>query len=494
MLPWYLDNRIGRRFVNNALRYYFEPEYRTSLHRKFKLSSLAIAAGSAYSTMPTTPLKRTNPFNYPPDRVKRTRTFPTVSSASEATTSGMMSELIERKHGGAVAGSSYVGGFGRTKPQYENDKTAFLRSGCGLRDYISGSVTTGSANVTAYVGHSSFKPTLVLNVVSQAIIRKLWYKATSRDLTHIGSLILPNTNVTNIWVEYFDMDSNITRRADVGITTTDTLATAANKLAALWWNRIAAHEQDIYKYIYLTTADGTQAGGALSLSGLTVDLLCDSYLKIQNVTASTDVAVDDRENAMSVRHVPLQGMMYSGRGNWTMQKGVLQGGTHGGTNESPMESDGNTGLMVPNFNTGTTSGGVQTANVTGGWFLPQVPKQLMNCTGGASIKLSPGSIKSDMLRYETSISFNNLIGGLIEVPESVTTTPTTWSRQHTKRGQWKLFGLTRMLHTETTPVTLWYELWYDVYAKVNFSHNEVFVVPSPAETILSFSEGATGNQ
>lgn len=446
-------------------------------------SQSAFISGTA-NAMYVTPEKRTVPFNYPPNHKKRRFSEPTPLQNITA-----MSEFVERKHGGAVAGSSYAGSFGKASRNYESDKSAFLRSGCGVRDYVSGSVSTAGANLTAWIGHSSYRPTLILNVVCQAIIRKLFYKALARDITSIGSSILSNTNAVDIWIEYFDMDTNITRQADVGVLATDTLGVAANRLATVLWGRIAAREQDIFKYIYLVSADGTQAGAALSLSGLRVDIMSDSFLKIQNVAASADGTVDDRESALNVRHVPLQGSMYVGKGNWCMQKGTLQYNAHGGRNDAPMESDGNNGLMIPNQNTPSTVG-----NVTGGWFLPQPPAQIMNCTGGSGIKLSPGCIRSDTMRYSVSQMFNTFIGGLVEDPESVTTTATSWARQHTKRGMFKLFGLTRMLHTETTAVNIWYELWYDVYVKVSFSHDEVFTLPSPAETILSFTETGVSNQ
>lgn len=481
-----------------ALQYSLDPEFRSRVNTAVGVGSLGIAATNA---MFVTPRKRTSPFNYPPGKQSKPDPFvedpdiflPAAEEEAESIPPPqVMTAYIEKKHGGAVSGSSYAGGFGRASSRSDALKTKFLKSGCGIREYIAGNVTTSGANLTAWIGHASYRPALIMNIVCQAIIRKLWYKALARDITSIGSLILSNTNVVDIWVEYFDMDANITRRADVGILATDTLAVAANRLTTFFWSRIAAHEQDIFRYIYCCSADGTQAGPALSLASLRVDILCDSYLKIQNVSASSDVAVDDRESALNVRHVPLQGVMYSGKGNWCQQKSTLQNNAHGGVNESPMEADGNTGVMVPNFNTGATAGGVQTANVTGGWFLPQPYKQLMNCTGSAGIKLSPGSIKSDMMHYSVSQKFNTFIGGLVAVPESVTNTSSSWVRQHTNRGMFKLFGLTRMLHTETTPVNLWYELWYDVYAKVNFTHEEVFNLPSPAETVLGFSEGTSG--
>lgn len=459
-----------------ALQYSLDPDYRQRVNTAVGVGSLGIAATNA---MYVTPQKRTSEFNYPP-KSRRRHSVPSETVKQEV---AMMSEIVERKHGGAVAGSSYAGTFGKASRNYESDKSAFLRSGCGVRDYVSGSVTTAGANLTAWIGHASYRPALIMNVVCQAIIRKLFYKALARDITTIATLILSNTNAVDIWVEYFDLDNNVTRRADVGVLATDTLGVAANRLATLFWNRIAAHEQDIFKYIYLVSADGAQAGAALSLSGLRVDIMCDSFLKIQNVAASSDATVDDRESALNVRHVPLQGSMYVGKGNWCMQKGTVQNNAHGGVNESPMESDGNNGLMIPNLNTSATVG-----NVTGGWFLPQPPAQIMNCTGGSGIKLSPGCIKSDPMRYSVSQMFNTFIGGLIEVPESVTTTSSSWTKQHTRRGMFKLFGLTRMLHTETTPVNIWYELWYDVYAKVHFSHEEVFNLPSPAETVIAFTE------
>lgn len=461
-------------------------------------SQSAFISGTS-NAMYMTPQKRTSPFNYPPGKKPKpnftVKPLPDLAPFPAAYYNPqVMNSSIERRHGGAVAGSAYAGAFGRAHSGTSSVKSSFLKSGCGIRDYIAGNIATTGANLTAWVGHASYRPALIMNVLCQAIIRKLWYKALARDITSIATLILSNTNVVDVWVEYFDMDANVTRRADVGILAADTLGVAANRLATFFWSRIAAHEQDIFKYIYCCSADGTQAGAALSLASLRVDILCDSHLKLQNVTASSDVAVDDRESALNVRHVPLQGVMYCGKGNWTMQKSTTQNNAHGGVNESPIEADGNSGIMVPNFNTGATAGGVQTANVSGGWFLPQPSKQLMNCTGSAGVKLSPGSIKSDTMSYSVSQKFNTFIGGLISVPESVTNTPSSWVRQHTNRGMFKLFGLTRMLHTETTPVNLWYELWYDVYVKVNFTHEEVFNLPSPAETILGFTQGTTGGQ
>lgn len=463
------------------------PDYLNYAYTNYPSQS-AFISGTA-NAMYVTPKKRTTPFNFPP--VKKARSLGTLT---QQTQSPIMSEYIERKHGGAVSGSTYAGSFGHASPGYDQEKSAFLKSGCGIRDYLAGTVSTAGANLTAWVGHASYRPSLIVNVVCQAIIRKLFYKALARDITSVSSLILSNTNAVDIWLEYFDMDSNVTRRVDVGVLATDTLGVAANRLASVIWNRIAAHEQDMFKYIYLVSADGSQAGAALSLGGLRIDILSTSFLKIQNVASSADVAVDDRESALNVRHVPLQGCMYVGKGNWTMQKSTLQNNAHGGLNEAPMESDGNTGIMVPNFNTGSTSAGVQTADVTGGWFLPQPAKQLMHVTGSGGVKLSPGAIKSDTLRYSVSQSFNTFVGSLINVPESVTTDAATWSKQHTSRGMFKLFGLTRMIHSETTPVNIWYELWYDVYAKVHFSHNEVYTIPSPSETILGFSQSGIANQ
>lgn len=483
-------------------------------------------ARQIFDMSPVTPQKRTIPFNQPPGR-KRTKTFPSPYPSdyqhfgSTSTSSGYLSELIdsnmsvanhalESAHGGSVYSGQYQGTFGTPHSGYEAKAARYLKAGCGVRDFITGNVTTGvplnstTAGVgppsqAVYVGHSSYFPELIMRVVCQALVRKLWYKATGRDITNPDSVLLANTNAQNVGLQYYDMVAGSTGTHNFVITAgTTTLATLAQSIATSLWSDIGSQVQYEYTYVYLY--NGTNEGLALSVSGMTVDVCTESFLKIQNVTSQTTSSGSDFGNAADVQSIPLQGIMYNGTGNFAMPKSTKEVNVASAGNANPWESSGTHGFMGASYyNRATAPSGDKNIpnqpyfSLSNYYQLPQKPEQFTNVNSGKGVKLSPGVIKVDRLSYCKELKFNTFINNIIVVPDSVAPNGTTnVTAQRTHRGQFRMFALTPMLHTITNipsnyvNTAIWYELWYECFARVSVVHEEQFMLNAPTGTVDSF--------
>lgn len=399
---------------------------------------------------------------------------------------------LESKHGGAVYSATYQGSFGRASSGTDSVKAAYLKSGCGIRDYISGTVSAAGTNQTVWVGHCSYRPDAYLRVVCQSIVRKLYYKATNRDITDLDTLILPNTNAVNINIEYLDVGTGAVGVSGVTVTAaTDTLRSVADKLTNIFIADIANKAAREYTYVYMY--QGSNEGLALSLTGMTVDLMATSHLKLQNVTTEPTSTNVDYGNAADVRNFPLQGVMYCGSGNFAMQKAVREAAPS--VYNPAFEGGGQSGLMVPGYyNSGT--GASFTTTLQPEFTLPQVSEQLTNVNGSKHVKLGPGVVKADHLKYQKRMKFNTFINNLVVVPHNVTYTagpPVVENLyyQRTHRGQFSLFALTELMHSDTNAqLAVWYEIWWEVYAKVTIVHEEQYLLPRAVGGVLNVTQQA----
>lgn len=384
---------------------------------------------------------------------------------------------LESRHGGSVYTATYQGTFGTPSVGHDAEKAAYLKAGVGIRDYVSGTVSATGLNQTLWLGHASYRPYLLLQTVCAAIVRKLYYKATNRDITNLNSVILGNADALNIAVESFDMTSARQVALITAVAGTDTLSTIAAKLTAVFVSDISNKVAREYTYVYMY--NGTNEGLALSLSGMSVDICTTSHLKVQNITQEPSTADTDKGNAADVHNFPLQGVMYHGKGNFTIQKSVKELNVASGSYGTAFESDGVTGFMSPALYQAT--GNNSTITLGDSFRLPQVAQQFENVNASKNVKISPGVIKADHLAYSVKQKFNTFISNLIAEPDNVDQASGNIQYQRTHRGNFNLFALTELMHASSTTAVLkcWYEIWYEAYAKVTVIHEEVFMLPAP---------------
>ncbi len=389
-----------------------------------------------------------------------------------------------RSGGGSSHSSAHVGRFGRTRPANRGPGHRLLRTGLGY-ERITGGIASSIVDNVLYIGHSTWPAATIVKAACMAVLRRA-YKELGIDLNRGNSIVPVHALATSAGFSWIGRSNELTQVTFVSNFTpgTTTVESASTEMArAILRTMYGAYDGGTVSFVaapvkwntfFLTNNSATPSAGAqISLSDTVLEFSMSSMLKIQNISFNSLVSADpDVDQATNVNNITLEGYHYKGYGNHMLMKGYTNNNTlssaYGTTNEPPITTDRDTGLMRKNP-TSTLATGFQMD------LTPVKPYQWQNCSRGASIYLDPGSAKTDYINQRKVTTWQNFLDKLLSAGTNTNTNPTTedgvllenWSNQ----GKFSGFGLSRLINYDaagTSPTSLQclYELEQKIYCSV----------------------------
>lgn len=452
--------------------------------------------------MPSSSVRRYRQATWTPLSVARTAaraasayySLRTPDSSVRMDTGGMSSWGSRPNLAGGPHQSVHVGTFGGTRPANRGAGHRLLRRGLGYERITSG-VASSTADNALYIGHSTWPAVTVLKAACMAIIR-MAYQKLGIDLNRGNSVIPTHALATNAGFSINGTVTDLRQEYDIvsftpGTSTVEQMATEMARLALRIMYRFfdgstAGDSRAPVKWnvFYLNNTATTSAGVIIPLGDCLLEFAMQSKLKIQNISFNNATAADpDVDTSTNVNNITLEGFHYKGYGNHMLMKGATQVSYKAVTNEPPLVSDRDTGLLRKNPNSTLSTGPAM--DIT-----PVKPYQWQNCTRGAPIYLDAGAAKTDFISQTKRITFQNLMDKLFSGGTNTNVEPTAengvvtqnWSNQ----GKFSAFGLSRLINYDAagasaTSLQVIYEVEQQVYCAVA----KCFRSPAVASVIMN---------
>lgn len=398
--------------------------------------------------------------------------------------------------------SSHVGRFGRTRPANRGTGHRLLRRGLGYERITAGVAATTVDNVL-YIGHSTWPAVTILKAACMAVARTA-YQKLGIDLNRGNSVIPEHALATIAGFSYGGTLADFREEQNIGAftpgtTTIEQMATEmARTVLRLMYTYFdgagvpGAVSRAPVKWNTFFLANGTtpSAGVVIPLGDCLIDIAMMSKIKIQNISFNNSTTTDpDVDTSINVNNITLEGYHYKGWGNHMLMKGDTAVSYRAASNEPPLTTDRDTGVLRKNpASTANTGPAMDTT--------PVKPYQWQNCSRGAAIFLDAGEAKTDYISQEKRMTFQSLCDKLLAAGTNTNNNLTSengvlaenWSNQ----GKFSAFGFSRLINydpagTSGTSLQVLYECEQKVYAAVT----RVFKTPAVASIILSTGQNIT---
>lgn len=329
-----------------------------------------------------------------------------------------------------------------------------------------------------------------------ALIRKA-YQKLGIDLNRANSVIPEHILATNAGFSYLGTTTDLREERDIGgftpgTTTVDSMAlemvrTILRTIYGFYEGVSNGDARSPIKWntFYLANEGATvSAGVVIPLGDLLLELDISSKLKLQNISYNGSTTADpDVDTTDNVNQITLEGYHYKGWGNHMLMKGDTAVSYRAATNEPPLTTDRETGVLRKNPSSTASTGPAMDT-------LPVKPFQWQHVNRGAPVMLDPGVAKTDFINQKKTITWQSLLEKLlVNGTNNNTNTPTgadngplaeNWSNQ----GKFSAFGLSRLINydgTGTNKLQCTYEVEQKVYCKVA----RIFQTPAVATTTLT---------
>lgn len=357
--------------------------------------------------------------------------------------------------------ASYAGRFPRPKRNYQKSMSKMLASGFGREKTTSGSISDDRA---IYIGHNSFSPRAFLYYVALGMIRKLVKQVLQVEVLDEFGVFPTGVNDQNLQLEWSDGDGTaIQTNLAIALDVT-TINDAAQWLQGQFINGINLKAFRTYRFLKIygridaSPAPLVERGG-IAMTNMYVNYWQTSVLKIQNTSIVSDgdftaASVED------VHNVPLQGLIYKGKGNVTNSRTAANAAIIKSTFLKPFEADANSGLMLYNRGTGAVPQQL--------WNPPQ-PQSMENTFAGNFVRLQPGKIRKDTISFKVYSSFNSFLDKIVKSDALIDTGS---NRTHTSIGHFHMFGLTKQIRATTDKVKCVYEIYQRVCCNITMGKPE----------------------
>jgi hypothetical protein len=292
-----------------------------------------------------------------------------------------------------------------------------------------------SSQQAAYIGHVTAPIQQIINYGAMSVIKQLFHKAqfdVSGPQTALGS------NVNDSFVVFYQsQEEAFLQSATYNLDPGDTLATITTWFTAgvRPWGVETTSISDQYtiysfKYIPVDTATSSFTPAYILLRDVKIQFAAKSALKIQNrtVTVVADIEADDVDN------VPLSGKIYQGPGTGMTlirkPSTTLQNAT--------FMADNRYGTILQEYDAQVTP------TVSGVPVEPPEDYQVTKVTHSSGVTFNPGLVKTSILRWSKTMSFN-----------------TFWQNTHPhgfgvtfkirkSMGNFRIFGMEKMIHFSST--------------------------------------------
>lgn len=324
----------------------------------------------------------------------------------------------------------------------KKQNTSYNKNGSVLRYENGGQVTDPEC---VYVGHSVATYKVVTSVL-RAVIKEL-FRQRGTDIIDWDDTV---QNATSLTLEY----SYNTNQAVAGALTTRSIAATGltyQGLALAWQSDIdtawSAQPHSIEEVtLYLTVDKGGVANAAVIPSAkvhgknFNIDFSFDSKLKIQNVTSSSTVGVDEDQLANAINNNPLIGNLYS------HNKNQLNG-------FEPAKNEDSGTTFIADNQTGIISSGAST-NSLSQYLKKPPPAWAFKAKRVKKLTLEPGQIRYAHMTYKASMSLQTF---LTKLHYTISDGSSDYAVNFCFA---QMFGLEKMLddRSETNDIVLSYEV------------------------------------
>lgn len=289
---------------------------------------------------------------------------------------------------------SYYGRFKRSK-RLNKKQDAVLHRGFLNTTEITGTVADPNC---VYVGHSCMSGNEVIEGICSSLLRQLYKKALDLNVTNIQEP-LPAFGVGGytLRIERELMDgTNTIQQFDYVPSATDTIQfIVGSRVAGIvpaWATLLdvfkdyasgnSASTVNLYQptKLYFLETLNFNVLARINLKNERVHVRVDSHIKVQNRTLAADASSD----ATDVSNNPLVGKLYSFSSGCPMTK----------VDYAPLVNS------IPDFTGAIT---IPSASFTKtGFFEPPHPKIFVNCKKSTGVRLEPGQIKEDRIKFSSS--------------------------------------------------------------------------------------------
>jgi hypothetical protein len=347
------------------------------------------------------------------------------------------------------SGPGRSGGFLKTRKVRKTKKAAINRRG------IDFTMETGGAtesNECVYIGHSVAPFVQLRKMAATALIKELMLRAGANVNRMESPLEVQATDKIIVRFNYHPSSILVLDTFNFAAAGTVSDAVAWFENPARGWNiQDADSDNRTFYSIQFLPSDNLNyklRPTTLHMARSRVHYVAKSALKIQNRTVSTL-----GDEADDVDNVPLYGKSYEGNGTGTVHIRMPR------TDISPPSFYANkeTSVILEEFNNAENGAPREPPETT----------QFDKITKEGKIKLEPGEIKTSVLNWSTSTSFDNLW--------AITSPIGTVATNRKPFGKFRLFAIEKMIHfsaaSDSTIKTV-YEINMDLSTKMSF-HNSI---------------------
>jgi len=353
-----------------------------------------------------------------------------------------------RRRGSRNAGPARSGGFISTRKVKKTKLRKLSKRGVDYTMEVGGAT---SATDAMYIGHITAPVEVLIQNGVRAMFKDMFLKA-QYDVSDVTAVI-GFTATDSLVVNFTEREGVPMSLITLNLTPLDSINSITTWFTASarpWGTETTSvSDQILFHSIQFRVGDvaNTIASPVLvMLKHCKVHFAAKSALKMQNRTVNT-VGDDDVDE---VDNVPLSGMCYEGHGTGAV---YIRKSTTGGTQPTFVGSN-NQGMIL--LKPGASYNAPEE---------PPNPSNFDKIKKEAKVKLEPGEIKTSVLKWEKSMSFNNFWQATHPHGVGLTTVV------RKPLGEFRFFGMEKMIHfaAADTAIQTVYEHQYDLGSTVSYS-------------------------
>lgn len=384
--------------------------------------------------------------------------------------------------------SAHLSGFGGTRRNAGKAGKRALTKGAGYETTTAGTISTATDHVL-YVGHSTWPAARIVRTMCAALARTA-YQRLGIDLNRMDSIIPPHALVTAAGFTYngqatFFREERTIDNFTPGTTTLDVMAQnmARTVLRTMYQYydgaANAARAPVLWNSFFLAHQANSQLAVTIPLGDLLMFFDLASQLTLQNVSYSGAVATDpDVDQETNVRNIVLNGFHYKGYGNHMQMKGDRQVTYRAGTNEPPLLTDRDSGVLFKRNALPETGNDMDTNVVK--------PYQWQNVTRAARVVLDPGTAKKDYISQKKTVTWQKMLDSLLaagtNTGDTLTAENGVLAANWSNHGKFSCFGLEKIIKDQP-PSAQQLQCMYEVHQTILASVVKVFRTPSVAKQV-----------